>query len=152
MCDKDHIIYLVQAAIQPKLSQMCGGMSWYHEGKRHELRNGASNAEMVAVGNMLWLENLKSVEARYGSGRKDLPGQIEDNAAGYKLEETDFNTILWSVDPVQVLKSCQCYEYQACEHDAWEKSEAKAFVDALRISAIHVLPGYDAAKWGAPKK
>jgi hypothetical protein len=37
----------------------------------------------------------------------------------------------WLFDPVQVLKSCDCYEYQSCEHDGWEDSEART--DRLSI-------------------
>jgi len=49
--------------------------------------------------------------------------------------------------PVAVLKACDGYEYQACEHPGWEASEAHAYINALRRRAIHALPGYDEAAW-----
>jgi len=52
---------------------------------------------------------------------------------------------------VQVLKSIDCLDYQSCEHPGWAASEAKAFIDRLQSAAIHALPGYEAAIWGAPE-
>ena len=52
---------------------------------------------------------------------------------------------------VQVIKACNCLDYQSCEHDGWEASEAKSFLDSLISAACHRLPGYDAAEWGPPK-
>jgi hypothetical protein len=49
---------------------------------------------------------------------------------------------------VEVIKSCNCYEYQSCEHPGWGKSLAKLLVDAIRTRAINNLPGYEEAEWG----
>lgn len=101
------------------------------------------------VGAMLWEENRRSVntlyQGRHGSG---------DPLPAYVYEPTE------KPDPVVLLKSLQCYEYQSCEHEkrsrgkdgkfraAWERSEARAFCEQLRAYAINNLPGYDDAPWG----
>ena len=92
-----------------------------------------------AVGMMLLEQNYISVGHRYD----EEPWQQE--VANYEFKE-------WrgKVDPVQVLKSVSCYEYQACEGPSWAGSEAKAFCDALQHYAIGALPGYDKAEWGTP--
>ena len=49
---------------------------------------------------------------------------------------------------IEKIKAVHCYMYQASEHDAWEKSDARAFCKRLETALIHELPGYDAAPWG----
>lgn len=89
---------------------------------------------MDAVGHMLLEQNIRSVNIRYG---------CRDQAeAMYAFEPTNR-----PLDPVQLLKALQCYEYQACEDPRWEESEAKVFCDALRRRAIGDLPGYEQAAW-----
>ena len=53
-----------------------------------------------------------------------------------------------NVEPVQLLKAIECYEYQACEHPEWDGSKAAALCKALKATAITKLPGYSGAKWG----
>ena len=85
------------------------------------------------VGAMLWNENMRSVDHRYE--------QANDREV-YRFTEYD------KMQPVMALKLIDCYEYQSCEHDEWESSEAHAFCQALRKTLIHSLPGYDDAPWG----
>lgn len=92
-----------------------------------------------ALGQMLSDENVRSVNARY---RED------DEAETYDEQPR----MLWhSFDPVQVIKCAHCYEYQSCEHEGWAHSKAKGYIDSLIKCAIGKLPGYNAAKWGAPE-
>jgi hypothetical protein len=59
--------------------------------------------------------------------------------------------IYWlTFDPVQVIKAADCYAYQSCESDDWEKTEAYSFIESLKASAMRALTGYDGAEWGAP--
>ncbi len=141
MVDRHHIRYLIEAAKSKGMSPY--GFQWRHGGKTHGI------IEEVPLANMLWQENLKSVMARYPDSTKDdLPGPIGET---YEFTEDNFPTLRWAkFDPAQVVKACDCYAYQSCEHDEWEASEAKAFVDALRVHAARAMPGYDKAEWGAP--
>jgi hypothetical protein len=88
------------------------------------------------VGTMLWAENRASVNHRYDEAEE--------------VQWYTFTPHKGPFDPVQVLKSVRCYDYQSCEHPEWEQSEAKSFCDSLTITAIYALPGMDDAVWGAP--
>ena len=143
--DREHIIYLVRAAQALSITRY--GMSWYHDGQHHELKGGDLTEE-IRVANMLWQENITSVRYRYPDDTFDtMPGPIGET---YVMDERDL-TFFWDAfNPIQVIKSCNCYEYQACEHPGWETSEAHCFIDSLKEHAMRSLPGYDDAEWGAP--
>lgn len=88
----------------------------------------------TALGTLLWAENHKSVNARYSEESVTPP---------YR-----FARFPGKVDPIVVLKSIHCYQYQACEHDGWKESEACKLMTELEGEMISALPGYDAAPWG----
>jgi len=48
---------------------------------------------------------------------------------------------------IEILKLCNCYDYQACEFDGWEASDAYAFMRELRSHVVRALPGYEQAPW-----
>jgi hypothetical protein len=125
-----------------------GAFRWLHGDEWHCLYN--TDFEKAAdVANMLWRENIASVSARYpNESSATLPGPVGEN---FTITPNDISTWDCVASPVQVLKSCDCYEYQSCEHPGWKQSEAKQFIDALRREAWHALPGYDDAEWGSPK-
>ena len=160
MVEREHVVYLVEASISHILARGDGGrMHWRGASGQEmgggfcELRCMASNDEKAAVGNMLWRVNEESIRARYPDCKTPdrYPGNGRDAATGYTLTGSDFGRPPARVDPVQVLKSCNAYRYQACEHAGWEASEACSFIDSLREKAISCLPGYETASWGAPK-
>lgn len=102
-----------------------------------------------AVGQMLWDANLESIHARYPDTIENpsaTPGPINETYI-YRHKSL---LHLHNFDPVQVLKSCTCFEYQACEAETWGNSPAKKFIDALFQRAVMALPGYEEAIWGAP--
>ena len=155
MIDKAHLVYLVQAATAHALSggALVSGMSWRDSaGEWKSVYVGITPAEKVELGRMLWDENLKSVTARCPNVKDGLPGRIDDGDCGYALVESDFGCAYYDWDPVQVLKACACYSYQACEHEDWEQSEAFRFIRSLQRRAINALPGYRDAAWGAPEE
>jgi hypothetical protein len=51
------------------------------------------------------------------------------------------------LSPVQILKACDCYDYQNCNVGVYESTEAGKIIDEIRRFYISVLPGYDEAKW-----
>ena len=146
--DREHISYLVAAAKSRAIGCRYGGyFSWWVKkyGNRQEL-----NGNEVKVGQMLWDQCIKSVMYRYSDCTKDnLPGPIGED---FIFSEKDMNIwIFHKFEPVQVLKSCACYDYQSCEDPDYENSEAYAFIESLKEHAISALPGYEEAKWGNPK-
>ncbi len=142
--NKRHIDALVTGALE------CGQrdrsrFSWYHEGQRHEVEDITESA--ASLGALLWRENVKSVQARYPeSASDDLPrpsGFDADEAAFYRFEP-----LAESLTMVELLKAVHGYEYQTCEHAGWPTSEAHAFIEALKDSAINYLDGYsEASTW-----
>ena len=139
ICNTDHFVFLVAAATSRQICLFQGlHMTWRHNGVTHRLNYG-DTARELEVANMLAAENTASVNARYNETTS--PPTI-----------TRGDQPFLHFPPVQVIKSCDCLEYQSCEHDGWEASEAKAFLDALRKKAWHALPGYDDATWGAPSR
>ncbi len=147
ICDRNHIVYLVSAALSRTFRQGGGDFYWYHNGESHRL-SGGDYAYAAEVANMLWRENIKSVSHRYpGESSATLPGPVGEDF----VIEADAFPAFSHFDPLQVLQSIACFSYQTCEHDEWEDSEAFAFCEALKSAAIHALPGYDKTVWGAPE-
>ncbi len=144
--DLDHIAYLVQAGTARALGMDHSTLSWVWNidreagtYDRETLRCGDLEQNQ-RVGQMLCDENAKSVAFRY------------PNHAIVALKYSHSVPPFARFDPVQVIKACDCYEYQSCEHTGWLTSEARAYIDALRSLAWTSLPGYDDAAWGAPAR
>lgn len=125
--------------------------SWYANGERYELDNAASepwtetrapfagctpytvtNYTPDAMGAAMLYENSRSVAYRYDD---------EEPYAYQYRHHTE------PASAVQVIKACDCWRYQTCEHPEHAATVAWAFVDAVREAAIDHLPGYDEAAW-----
>jgi hypothetical protein len=151
ICDRRHIHYLVAAA---KAVGQPHGFRWHYQGQWRELDHG----NRVGVANLLWQENIASVKARYPGEQVDtLPGPgagEEKRPDAFRITRADFpaNFPSAAFEPAQIFKACDCYEYQSCEHEGWDTSEARAFINALRRSTWQSVPGYEGAEWGAPEK
>jgi hypothetical protein len=135
----EHIDALLTGALV--LSRPYGPFRWYVK-KNDELKSRqllpGNNED--AVGAMLIAENRRSVSHRY-PGERELPGPIDTS----ELDNYSFRHLVGYPDPLIVLKAIACFEYQACETEDWEESEAAAFCRALRHVCINRLPGYDDA-------
>lgn len=148
--DLNHVAFLVQAGTSLALGQRHSTLTWIwnidHEANTYERETlpQSDYKQAQRVGQMLWDENIASVQARY-PGDKNPPGPT-DRDFEYPEQVPHFDIF----EPAQVLASCDCYEYQSCEHPGWPASEAKAYIDALRKRAWTSLPGYGDASWGAP--
>ncbi len=78
-------------------------------------------------------QNYRSLGVRYGDGEK-----------AHRINFSPFDPIH---SPVEIIKACDCYNYQACETEDYQDTRAPAIVHAIRELAIKNLPGYDAAQW-----
>lgn len=105
-----------------------------------------------ALAHELAAANRRAYSERY-AGRYDselAPFAGLDHSAGQDL------------DPVAIVKACDCLGYQACDWSAWYGSEPSAHLAVIRAAALrlvpggrtlppdadaHHLPGYDAAAW-----
>lgn len=101
------------------------------------------DADDAEVAITLWSENHTSVNARY---REHTP------TPDYTYRAPDIETRT----PAVMLKLAQCYEYQSCEHDAWELSTPCAWVGLLQDLIEHDFTdlqrtlAYSSAPWGIP--
>ena len=98
-----------------------------------------TRANASEVGAMMLRENIASVVYRYD---KDEPSRYPNaNPEQFRFRDS------LPLSPVETLKLISSYEYQSCEHPAWECSDARRFCEALRQHAIGRLPGWDKAAW-----
>ena len=92
------------------------------------------------LGRMLWTENLISINARYPDTvdhPEAVPGSLEgDDVAGYTYGP---GIKVVNLDPLGVLGVIRGYQYQACEHQGWRNSIAKAFVNDLEARIVRKL-------------
>jgi hypothetical protein len=146
---KQHVAYLAAMAMAGTGVPHGGGLEWYY-GKNGSGRIPQDDLVMAAAAaNMIWKENMVSVAYRYGDPMGELPGATYIKDGITKADVAAQAAIPF--EAVQVLKACNCLEYQSCEHPGWEASEAHAFLQALKDKAVRALPGYETARWGAPR-
>lgn len=96
--------------------------------------------------NILYDENIRSVSARYPNDKPDkLPGPITRPA---RIQVRNRDTMHGAhLHPVDILKMCDCLEYQSCETDDYRNTLGFKLLDRIRGAAIHTLPGYENAPW-----
>lgn len=98
-----------------------------------------SNEELTEIGQQLLLENCRSVAYRY------------DIAVDACWQYYRFNPKYAFNPPVrltsQLLKLCDCLEYQSCERDDWYGSAAFRKLNEIRSVLISSLPGYEEGSW-----
>lgn len=126
------------------------GARWFHNGEWKHLNN-TDYKTAPEVANMLLMENIRSVSARYpNESSATLPGDHPE-----PFTRKDFATVRWmNIKARQVWHSCRCYSYQACESDDWTKTEAYAFIESLSHGAANEMAGevdHNAGEWGAPE-
>ena len=144
MVERGHIVFLVQSAMDLRLSWV-----WdvnYDTGHYAHMSIRVADYDVGArVGQMLWDENHASVCHRYKEG--DLPGPADQD---FRYAD-QHPGVHFTFDPPQIIKACDCFEYQSCEHPGWQASEACAFIRSLHGVAAGRVKGYEEATWGAPK-
>ncbi len=140
LVNKEHIDYLV-GAMMYQCAHSTGG---YFFGGRWVMLKAGDHDALAKCGQMLWSTNEASVDERYPAEDGTPPEPpIKYGKWG--------GSVFQHYDPVQVIKSAHCLDYQSCELDDWKKTEAYAFCEQLIRAACDRLEGYDAAQWGPPK-
>jgi hypothetical protein len=149
--DREHIRYLINAAM--RLTRHGSTFTWLWDFgcvggyKTGELRFG-DHERAAEVGQMLWATCIRGVANRYPDDTvPQLPGPVYESYV-YDRHYLDHGGRL---DPVQALKACKCFVYQACESPDYSDSEAASFIESLMATAINRLDGYEEAEWGAPR-
>ncbi len=130
--DRKHIIYLTQYA------------------SRNEILPYLQMTP-VEIANELAKENINSIHFLYPDTIEDVANVPGDPKTLEPFTQDDLDGRTWyKFYPVQVIKSCRCYEYQSCEHDGWATSKAKEIIERIVNRAINELEGMEDAIWGAP--
>lgn len=122
--DRNTITYLVKAAEHFDM--------YWNDNRLKRCEDGY----FVLLAQMLWDENIKSVQYLYPDCRESLanaPGPIGED---FKIVEADASKIYPSFNGWTILRACQTYEYQSCEHPTWDNSEAKRFIECLTAYAL----------------
>ena len=139
---KDHIDLLVSAATDYEVR-------WFTDdrprtaGKSYaDIVRNARDIDPNDIGAMLVRENVASVSDRYPD---DKPGELPGPVDAYYTRPFRFQRVFDLPSTATILHAIAGYEYQSCEHDGWEVSEARFFCEALRSRLVMLLPAPDGA-------
>ena len=88
-----------------------------------------------SIAEVLKAENVRSICARYSDEKPE------------NYEPIRFEAVASQRTPVEILKACECYDYQACETDDYLVTPAAAIIRQIRSAAIAELLGYKDADW-----
>jgi len=138
MVTKHHIDTLVGAAIEIA-HESNSHLSYRVPGRKYAV---VLKRDADRLGTMLWGTNFAALQAYYGKG-----GPQEDwreDVLGYTYHEPED---LVDASIGGLIKAVNSYAYQACEHPHWDRTEAKAFCDALVDGLIEQLTEYQDAPW-----
>jgi len=141
LCDAYHIGRMAAYVAQDRDSQGYNG---------HHLEESDTDEHGPLIAQHLAIANLASVRRRYPDCEDQLPGEV--------MNEDDTHYLLrcrqasrhrsHHMPAVDMLKACDCWEYQSCEIEGWEGSKGAFWCNAIRKTAIRKLPGYsDADGW-----
>ncbi len=89
---------------------------------------------------LLLRENERSLSACYGDDPTDRELTVT-------LGEVDR---MAGCDLAAIAKAIDCYEYQACESEGYDQTDAAAVCAYMRKEIGRRLPGYESAEWGQP--
>ena len=139
VCHPNHIreLALFAAGLGRPLERVT--QSWVRVIAGADVADLMSDAELDypdLLATILYRENVRSVRHRY------------PNDSFEALERLTIGSYRRQIaDPVQLLKMCQCLDYQSCETTDWEQSTAYKIIRSIISAAIGDLPGYREAAW-----
>jgi hypothetical protein len=85
--------------------------------------------DATSNGQMLWRENVTSVSFRY-----NLPTRDATELALYEADVEAYEFTPCEFTPREIDEAIDCLDYQSCEHDEWEASEACKLLQQLRVA------------------
>lgn len=118
---KEHIDYIMTAYQNSE-------NKYYKESDK----NYYTNAQAEQDGQMLWAENFLSVNHRY---------KKSDYAPVYKFDK------IKNINYLQTLKFIHCLDYQSCETDNYNQSEAQKLITKMAWDLTCMIPEYENLKW-----
>lgn len=142
--DKAHIDGLVTLASRGPQGVWWEPLRWWNGRQMQDTYGEGRDDE---IGAMLLAENVRSVSARYP---RDALGELPGPRPAYWLVRYVWSPGRYRPTAIEALKAIACYEYQSCETDDWEQTEAWRFCQALQGAIVSRMPGWDEAAWGWP--
>lgn len=127
--EDDHINALVTYAAEKRIS--------YYD-PIAENRIDINGLNTTAIGKILLAENVRSVNYRYHE--TDTP------------DDYSYRHFATPLTAIEVIKACDCLDYQSCETPDWDQTVAWRILQAIKSHAMHDLPGYDSAPWGISER
>lgn len=153
ICGSDHIKAL---AIFAAHSSRPHGMNvdpryFKHEGGDERMYGRPEEEIATYYANILYCENIRSVQGRYPNDTfEDLPGPC-DKAEQLEVSSLEafaqYSDARLTLTPLDILKMCDCLEYQSCESADYRETLAWRLLGMIRRAAWRALPGYDDAPW-----
>lgn len=106
---------------------------------------GGSIARIQLTAKKLYDANVASLRARYGSKAGPLVDDLWTVVTPREIDSAANHS------PGRIAKACDCFDYQACEVDAYESSEAARIVHGARTALLRQVCGaeYENAPWGS---
>ena len=135
---REHVDLLVRLVLEgPAGVPVSPDTAWYL--RRHVMGDADD------IGAAFVRECVASVAYRYGEAPEGetLPGPVDR----YYLRPYAYRRTVHRLTVPEALKALDGFEYQACEHPAWEGSAVRALCDELRRAVYRRMPGYDPAPW-----
>lgn len=106
-------------------------VSWAVANHASAFIDGLNPRELAAE---LHLANCAAYRERYG----------ENGGEEYRYT---FRPEVHAMPAVQILKACDCFDYQSSSWSKYDGSPAQRAVQRIRDQAITLVPGYRAAAW-----
>jgi hypothetical protein len=122
VCSQNHIAAIASYAVAKKV--------WLGNAS-------AKDSDFKSIYETLARANVVSVCHRYSD---DKPENYRDVLRSPKLSSVQHSAL-------QIVKLCDCLDYQSCETEDWRDSDACKLLSRIRDAAINALPGYDDVKW-----
>ena len=140
LVEDEHVKQLAAYLCNDDQSSLNHLVEWHGYGFKGDGLPAERDKLATHYANILLAENYRSLRARYGDA--EIPHKVTVTLG--EVLRTDL------IPAVNILHSLACFEYQACESDDWDTTDAYKICDQVRREAIKRLPGYDDAPWGQP--
>lgn len=148
ICGSDHIKALAVFAVGRRHGSQRVAPEYFRHDGGDEHMFGRPDAEIATYyANIMYCENIRSVQVRYPSDSfENLPGPCE-KAELLTVTNRDVCELAGMLKPIDIIKMCDCLEYQSCESDDWQTTLAYRLLLRIRRAAWHSIPEYENAPW-----
>lgn len=143
ICGKDHFIVLGLFAASRQGGYGRGHIAVdpkYIDGLSPEAQQLRGVDLAAYYANILYLENVRSVHARYPQDAENTPETI--TIPSYATLQASYK-----LPAVSILKMADCLEYQSCETEDYRTTLAWELLSHIRKAAWRTLPGYEDTPW-----